>query len=156
MSDHDFLPPTRERLKRGELIPVEVKMFDGLHKAVLDLRATLLDRYWRDQLLLGDTADLEAAAARHEAGQRLQALYEETGLRRRLMAFYGTRTQAHGEMTEDQERAYVAYQGVMRKLSGTGADVLAAVLNLCIHETEPVDHRKLRAGLDVLVRHWGL
>ncbi len=153
---NDFIPPTRERMSRGELIPVEVRMFDELHKAVLDLRASLLDRYWRDQLLLGDTMDLEVAAARHEAGQRLQMLYEETGLRRRLMGVYGTRTQAHGEMTDEQEAAYEAYQSLMRKLTHHSPECCSAVINLCIHEMDPVNHKELRRGLDLLVRHWGL
>lgn len=151
----DRVEPTPERERRGELVQVEVKLFDEIHKARLDLRASLLDRYWRDQLLLGDTMDLDTAAARREAGQRLQLLYEETGLRRRLTV-YGSRAHGYGEMTDVEEAAFEAYKGVMRKLTAASPECASAVINLCIHEIDPVNHTQLRRGLDILVRHWGL
>jgi len=152
----DRVEPTPERERRGELVQVEVKLFDETHKARLDLRASLLDRYWRDQLLLGDTMDLDTAAARHEAGQRLQLLYEETGIRQRLMAVYGTPNRAHEEMTDEQASAFEAYKVILRKLTSASPECASAVINLCIHEIDPVNHARLRQGLDILVRHWGL
>lgn len=148
--------PTPERSRRGELVRVEVRMFDGLNQAHLDVRQTLLDRYWRDQLLLGEAQDYEVAAARHEAGQRLQMLYDGTGQRQRQMGVYGPRSRAYEEMTDEQAAAFEAYQAIVSRLTKTSPSVASAVVNLCIHEMDPVDRKDLIRGLDLLVKHWGM
>jgi hypothetical protein len=122
----------------------------------IDIRATLLDRYWRDQLLLGGGHDYDRAATRHEAGQRLQGLYEATGLRQRVTGHYSPPNRGLDEMTDEEDSATMAYNGAVRKLTALSPSVAAAVINLCIHDFDPVDRRDLIRGLDVLARHWGL
>lgn len=155
--------PTLERMARGEIVAVEVMpegtMTWGANSvgdiAWRDRKATLLDRYWRDQLLCPE-GSYDRASARHEAGQKLQELYEDTGARRRPIGSYAPRSAAYGEMTDDQAEAFEAYQVVVSKMQCVSFGAASAVVNLCIHEFDPVDRRELVRGLDVLVRHWGL
>ena len=52
--------------------------------------------------------------------------------------------------------AFEAYQGIIRRLTGISPAVASAVVNLVVHDFDPVDRRELIRGLDWLVRHWGL
>lgn len=150
----DSIDPTPERQRMGQIIQVET--INAGVMTHIDIRSTLLDRYWRDHLLLGDTSDYELAATRHEAGQRLQMLYEDCGVRQRQMGVYGPRSHAHEEMTDEQAAAFTAYQGVIRRLTAISPSIASAVINLCIHDFDPVDRKDLIRGLDMLIRHWGL
>lgn len=158
------LVPTPERMSRGEVVRIET-IQAGVH-AHIDRRASLLDAYWRDQLLLGGGMDPETAAARHQAGLRLQLLYEATGLRQRQTASYGPRSRSHEDPTShhknckclacEQLAAHDAYNQIVRKLTFKSPSVASATVNLCIHEMDPVDRKDLIIGLDMLIRHWGM
>lgn len=159
----NLMPPTPERLRHGSIVSVEVipegTLAWGDHSAGdiawRDRKASMLDRYWHDQLLCSD-GDLDRAARRHDAGTRLAELYDATGLRRRQMGIYGPRSRAHAEMTDDQASAFAAFQGLVLRLQALSPSVASAVVNLCIYDFDPVDRRDLIRGLDLLVRHWGL
>jgi len=146
--------PTPERMTRGEVVRIET-IQAGVHTHI-DRRSSLLDAYWRDQLLLGGGMDLETAAARHQAGLRLQLLYEATGFRKRVTGHYSPPANGSGEMTDDEAGAISAYNQIVRKLTAVSPTVASATVNLCIHDFDPVDRKELIRGLDLLVRHWGL
>lgn len=145
--------PTRERMQHGRIEALETMQAGVL--ATIDRRASMLDRYWQDQLLAPE-GDLSLARTRYDAGARVAAIYDSAGVRQRLMGVYGPRSHAHEEMTDEQAAAHSAYQGVIRKLTSVSPAVASAVINICIHDFDPVDRRDLIRGLDVLVRHWGL
>jgi hypothetical protein len=152
------IPPTPERIAKGELRRVVVEMFNERDVATMDLRASMLDRYWRDQLLAPE-GDLELGRARYDAGLKLAQLYEETGYRQQVVGGYGQKAGV-GEISDDADEYLSgkrqAFHGVVRVLQAQSHAVASAVVNLCIHDFDPVDRRELIRGLDVLVRHWGL
>lgn len=152
--DPEEIVPTPERMTRGEVVRIET-IQAGKH-AHIDRRASLLDAYWRQQLLLGGGMDLETAAARHQAGLRLQLLYEATGYRKRVTGHYSPPANGTGEMTDEEAGAISAYNQVVRKLTYKSPSVASATVNLCIHEMDPVDRKDLITGLDILIRHWGM
>ena len=153
------VPPTPERIARGELRTIEVEMFNQRDMATIDLRATMLDRYWRDQLLAPE-GDLELGRARYDAGLRLLQVYEATGYRQQVSGAYGQRTSAEAELSDDADLHQTArrreYHAAVRMLQAASRSAASAVVNLCIHEFDQVDRRELLRGLDLLVRHWGL
>lgn len=159
----DLMPPTRERLQHGRLEPYETMQAGVL--AAIDRRSTMLDRYWQDQLLAPE-GDYSLARARYDAGERLASLYDAAGARPRLLGVYGPRSHAHVDLSEHtddcgcddckQGRAFKSYQLIVMRLTAVSPMVASAVVNLCIHDFDPVDRRALIRGLDVLVGHWGL
>lgn len=157
----NLMPPTRERLQHGAIEPLEIMetVRPGVYRpngfAAIDRKASMLDRYWQDQLLCPE-GDLDRAARRHDAGTRLAELYDATGLRQRQMGIYGPRSRAHAEMTDEQASAFAAFQGLVLRLQALSPWVVSAVVNLCIYDFDPVDRKALIRGLDLLVRHWGL
>ena len=155
MFDQLAVPPTPERIARGEMVTVEVRMHDKHNMATLDRRATALDRFWRD-MLLAPEGDVELGRARYDAGTKLAHLYEVTGLRQRETGNYGPRENAFEEMTDEQASAFASYSAVMRVLRSVSIGAASAVVNLCVHDREHVDRRELIRGLDKLVRYWGL
>lgn len=158
MFGHVTVPPTPERMLRGEVQFIEVEMFNQRDVAAQDLRATMLDRYWRDQLLAPE-GDYNRARARYDAGVRLAQLYEDTGYRQQISGSYGQRTAA-GEISDDADEYLSgkrkAFHGVVRMLQSHSHAIASSVVNLCCHDFDPVDRRELIRGLDMLVRHWGL
>lgn len=145
--------PTVERLRHGAVEVIET-MQAGLYAWKASTPA-MLHRYWRDQLL-GPEGDYSLARARFDAGDRLAGLYETTGLRQRLMGVYGPRSHAHEEPTDDQNEARVKFQALVKRLQALSPSAASAVVNLCIHDLEPIDRRELIRGLDCLARHWGM
>lgn len=145
--------PTVERQHRGEVAPIET-IQAGVY-AWQASKPSMLHRYWRDQLLSPE-GDYDLARARFDAGDRLAGIYEATGLRQRLLGVYGPRSHAHEEPTDDQNEARVKYQALVKRLQALSPSAAAAVINLCIHDFDPVDRKDLIRGLDWLVRHWGL
>lgn len=146
--------PTPERMSRGEVVRIET-IQAGIHTHI-DRRASLLDAYWRDQLLLGGGMCLETAAQRHQAGLRLQLLYEATGFRKRVTGHYSPPANGTGEMSDEEASAIAAYNMVVRKLTLRSPSISSATINLCVYECDPVDRKDLIEGLDLLIRHWGL
>jgi hypothetical protein len=149
----DVMTPTPERIRHGQLEEIET-----IQAGVFAWQATapsMLHRYWRDQLLCPE-GDLDRARTRFDAGERLASLYDASGSRQRLLGVYGPRSHAHAELTEDQETALKRYHGAVARLTVVSPSVASAVVNLCIHDFDPVDRRELIRGLDALVRHWGL
>lgn len=137
------------------MIAVEVEMFDGRNMAMMDLQATALDRFWRDQLLAPE-GDLELGRARYDAGTKLAQVYDRTGYRQRVTGHYSPPVQGTGEMTDEEAAAAEAYNSAVRKLTAVSPSVAAAVVNLCVHDFDLVVREELVRGLDILIRHWGL
>jgi hypothetical protein len=159
------VPPTPERIARGEMQTIEVEMFNTRDMATIDLRQTALDRFWRD-MLLAPEGDLERGRARYDAGTKLAQLHEATGLRQRETGAYGPREGIFRETIDHDDRcecsacqqlnALGVYQAVVRMMQRASLGAALAVQNLCVFEIEAVDRLELIRGLDVLVRHWGL
>lgn len=142
-------------MKRGELRAIEVEMFNQRDMATIDLRCSLLDQYWRDGLLSPER-DQDLGRIRYDAGQRLIRLYEATGYRQQVSAAYGQRTSPGAELSDEADAFVTAkrreYHTAVRKLH----ECRSSVINLCIHETGPVNLHILVRGLDILISHWGL
>ena len=147
------------------MITVEVEMHNQRDMATMDLRATALDRFWRD-MALAPEGDLELGRARYDAGTKLAQLHEATGLRQPETGAYEPRNPAY-QFTSDhpdkcecnacrQMSALEAYNGVIRMLQRSSLGVATAVQNLCVFEIEAVDRAQLIRGLDLLIKHWGL
>jgi hypothetical protein len=152
------IPPTPERMLRGELEVVEVELHNHRDVATIDLRVSMLDRYFRD-MLLAPEGDLSLARARYDAGLKLAMLYDQTGYRRGITGAYGPRGQG-GEMDDEQDEFVSgkrkAYNGIVGRLQQVSIGAASAVVNLCCHDFDPVDRRDLIRGLDCLAKHWGM
>lgn len=149
------VPPTPERIARGEMQMVRVEILNDRDFATRDLRQTALDRFWRDQLLSPE-GEMDLGRARYDAGTKLAQLHEASGMRQRETGVYGPRENAFEELTDEQAAAFSAYNGVVRMLRGRSIGAAVAVVDLCVHDQGRVDRRLLLVGLDLLVRHWGL
>jgi len=163
MFGHVEVAPTPERIARGEMVTVEVELFDRRNMATMDLRATALDRFWQDRLLSPE-GDLELGRIRYDAGVKLAQLFEATGLRQRQTGAYEPRQSVEQNTHEDdcdcatckQLAALETYGQVVRVMQARSLGAAQAVVNLCVFEWETVDRRELIRGLDLLIRHWGL